>query len=120
MAMAGHHRVTSRNGGRQVIVEGSLQQRVNYFSHNLATDGSLGEFQAILGQRVLTHLTATANSKALSLFRDSLCRLGLLLLECPDSLADWSVSRAFKRAEPALALFKRANNENLSQRSEAR
>jgi chemotaxis protein methyltransferase CheR len=62
------------------ILAPSLQKRVTFASHNLATDGVFGEMHLILCRNVLIYFDRSLQNRVLRTFRDSLRRNGFLCL----------------------------------------
>lgn len=78
-----------------VIFRPALRRNVVFAPHNLATDGSFNEFDAILCRNVLIYFNQELQARVLRLFRDSLPPGGVLALGARESL----------RAPPAVAGF---------------
>ncbi len=68
------------------IFDASLQERVIFANHNLATDGVFGEMHLILCRNVLIYFNRTLQNWVLHTFRDSLCRGGFLCLGSRETL----------------------------------
>ena len=65
---------------QSIIIDGSLQDKVTFANHNLATDGVFGEMHLILCRNVLIYFNRTLQNRVLSIFRDSLPHNGFLCL----------------------------------------
>lgn len=68
-------------GGRAVLMP-QLRARITWADHNLVTDASFNEFQAIVCCRDLRDFGPMLRQRALRLFHDSLARFGVLGLAC--------------------------------------
>ncbi len=69
------------------LIKKSLHERVNFFAHNLATDGVFHEFQLILCRNVLIYFKRQLQERVLTLFTDSLSPGGYLALGTKESIA---------------------------------
>lgn len=68
------------------IMDKSLRQNLVFSHHSLAVDTSFNEFQLILCRNVLIYFNQNLQSKAISLFHESLCPFGILALGSKESL----------------------------------
>ncbi|WP_313176837.1 CheR family methyltransferase [Massilia sp.] len=68
-------------GGRAVLLP-QLRGRITWAGHNLVTDASFNEFQAIVCCRDLRDFGPMLRQRALRLFHDSLARFGVLGIAC--------------------------------------
>ena len=92
-----------------VIFRQSLTKNVVFAQHNLAVDGPFNEFNLIICRNVLIYFNRDLQDRVIALFRDSLCRFGLLGLGSKESLrfsrhtADFETldgeNRIFRRVE---------------------
>jgi chemotaxis protein methyltransferase CheR len=84
---------TARYGN--AMFHAPLRRNIVFAAHNLATDGSFNEFDAILCRNVLIYFNQALQARVLKLFHDSLPLGGVLALGASESL----------RASPAVAGF---------------
>ena len=68
------------------VFDPSLRENVVFSQHNLVTDSSFNEFQAIVCRNVLIYFNRDLQARVLQLFRDSLCNLGILGLGSKETL----------------------------------
>jgi chemotaxis protein methyltransferase CheR len=73
--------------------------------HNLSSDGSINEFHAIMSLGMLPLLNGVAQYRAMSLFFESLARLGFLVLG--QDVAKTPHESAFRRVTPSQAIYRR-------------
>jgi len=71
-----------------VIVSNELRKKILFFEHNLATDGSLNDFQIIFCRNVLIYFDQGLKQRALNLFDNSLTNRGFLILGESETLKD--------------------------------
>lgn len=64
----------------------ALRENILFAQHNLATDSSFNEFQAILCRNVLIYFDRTLQGRAHQLFYESLCPLGFLCLGAKEAI----------------------------------
>jgi chemotaxis protein methyltransferase CheR len=68
------------------LFDRSLRQKILFSDHSLATDCGFAEMQVISCRNVLIYFERSLQTRALGLFRDSLCRRGFLGLGAQESL----------------------------------
>lgn len=88
--MKKHTRNYQRSGGKRtfsdyytaaygaVLFDASLQRRITFAEHSLATDATFAEMNLISCRNVLIYFNRTLQSRALGIFQESLCRQGFL------------------------------------------
>lgn len=76
-----------------------LKQKMIAATHNLVSDRSFNEFQLILCRNVLIYFDKVLQDKVLSLFSDSLEKLGFLVLGSKENLRFSSVAKKFVQVE---------------------
>lgn len=69
-----------------VVFNRSLRSKIVFSDHSLATDGGFAEMQLISCRNVLIYFEQALQSRALGLFKDSLCRRGFLGLGARETL----------------------------------
>ena len=80
--------------GRAVFDKG-LRRNVVFSDHSLATDSVFAEMQLVSCRNVLIYFDRVLQDRALTLFRDALCRKGFLGLGSKESLHFSSCASAF-------------------------
>lgn len=85
-------------GGRVGIFDSVLRRRIVFARHNLATDGSFNEFNAIFCRHPLKHFDRPTRERALQLICESLVPFGILGLTQGEKLDDtpaWALYSEF-------------------------
>jgi chemotaxis protein methyltransferase CheR len=91
---ANHHKSGARSSlsdyytaayGR-VVFNKSLKDHIVFSDHSLATDSVFAEVQLVSCRNVLIYFNRTLQDRALSLFRESLCRQGFLGIGTKESI----------------------------------
>jgi len=77
--------------GNRLVVDPLLKKNIVFSEHNLATDGSLNEFQVIVCRNMLGIFNHTLRERVGILFNESLNRFGVLALGNTESF-DWMPS----------------------------
>ncbi len=70
----------------RAIFDQSLNQHIVYSDHSLATDSVFAEVQLVSCRNVLIYFNRALQGRAVSLFRDALCRKGFLGIGSRESL----------------------------------
>jgi chemotaxis protein methyltransferase CheR len=78
------HHYTAAYGS--IVFSRTLRERIVFSDHSLATDGVFAEMQIVSCRNVLIYFQRELQNRALSLFKDSLCRRGFLGLGAPETL----------------------------------
>lgn len=89
------------------ILRPELRKNIVFSAHNLATDGSFNEFNAILCRNVLIYFNQDLQERVLTLFRDSLVQRGLLALGRKESLRATTHEEFFEPLDAGERLFRR-------------
>lgn len=92
-----------RGYGNAILREG-IRKHAVFFQHNLVSDFSLGTMQVIFCRNVLMYLGPEARDRALTVFRESLCRGGFLCLGTAESLPS-DHAQAFRPVVPSERIF---------------
>jgi len=74
--------------GNRLVIDRLLKKNIVFSEHNLATDGSLNEFQVIVCRNMLGMFNHTLRERVGSLINESLSRFGILALGGGESF-DW-------------------------------
>ena len=90
-----------------VVFDRSLVQRAVFSDHSLATDNVFAEVQLISCRNVLIYFDRKLQDRAVSLFKDSLCRRGFLGLGSKETLRFSSHADAFKERSEKAGWFQR-------------
>jgi chemotaxis protein methyltransferase CheR len=80
-----------------VVFDPNLISKVVYSTHNLVSDGSFNEFNLILCRNVLIYFDQELQDRVLTLFDNSLSKLGYLCLGSKENLRFSPVSAHFQR-----------------------
>ncbi|NWF66287.1 MAG: hypothetical protein HXX81_02345 [Campylobacterales bacterium] len=94
--------------GEIAIVDKKLQKNVHFFTHNLTTDSSIGEFQLIICKNVLIYFNEKLQKKVLRLFYDSLSLDGYLVLGQSETIVDFETKKLFKLISSEAKIYQRA------------
>jgi len=95
---------TARYGN--AIFHAPLRRNIVFAAHNLATDGSFNEFDAILCRNVLIYFNQQLQARVVQLFRDSLRLGGVLGLGSKESLRASAAEAGFEELDPAAKLYR--------------
>jgi chemotaxis protein methyltransferase CheR len=80
----------------RAIFDKSLREHIVFSDHSLATDSVFAEVQLVSCRNVLIYFNRELQDRAVTLFRDSLCRQGFLGIGAKESLRFSSQARAFE------------------------
>lgn len=112
---ANHHRSGARSSlsdyytaayGRAVFNK-SLKDHIVFSDHSLATDSVFAEVQLVSCRNVLIYFNRTLQDRAISLFREALCRQGFLGIGAKESLRFSSEAAAFLDFVPGERIFQK-------------
>jgi chemotaxis protein methyltransferase CheR len=92
-----------------VVMEKSLKENILFSDHNLATDGVFGEMNLIMCRNVLIYFNRDLQSRAVSLFYDSLCTDGFLCLGSKESIRFSQYSDQFEDVVREEKIYRRLN-----------
>ena len=95
---------TARYGN--AIFHATLRRNIVFAAHNLVTDGSFNEFDAILCRNVLIYFNQQLQARVVQLFRDSLHLGGVLGLGSKESLRASPAGAGFEELDPAAKLYR--------------
>lgn len=84
-----------------------LRASVMVGRHNLATDGSINEFHAILSRGLIPLFNGATQHRAQTLYFESLTRLGFLILGPGESVEKTAHEGAFRQVRPDGPLYRR-------------
>lgn len=85
----------------------ALTENVVFAQHNLVSDSSFNEFNAIVCRNVLIYFRRAHHDRVYSLFRRSLDHLGVLALGREDSMRGTANEPCFKTLDPDEKIFQR-------------
>jgi len=91
----------------RVVFDPSLRDNVVFSRHNLVTDGSFNEFQAIICRNVMIYFNRELQERVHQLFLDSLCSLGVLGLGSKETLRVSSVADRYEAIARRQRLFRK-------------
>lgn len=91
----------------RVVFDPSLRDNVVFSRHNLVTDGSFNEFQAIICRNVMIYFNRDLQARVHQLFDDSLCNLGILGLGNKETLRTTAVAERYTELDRANRLYQK-------------
>jgi len=91
----------------RVVFDPSLRDNVVFSRHNLVTDGSFNEFQAIVCRNVLIYFNRDLQDRVHRLFNESLCNLGILGLGSKETLRSTSVADSYGEIDRRNRLYQK-------------
>ena len=112
---ANHHKSGGRSSlsdyytaayGRAVF-DKSLKEHIVFSDHSLATDSVFAEVQLVSCRNVLIYFNRTLQDRAVSLFREALCRQGFLGIGAKESIRFSSQADAFLNFIPAEKIYQK-------------
>lgn len=84
-----------------------LKSKMIVATHNLVSDRSFNEFQLIFCRNVLIYFDKTLQDKVLSLFDDSLEKLGFLVLGSKENLRFSSIAKNYTQLAPGEKIWRK-------------
>jgi chemotaxis protein methyltransferase CheR len=96
-----------QTSGKGVDVHSGLRERITFFPHNLATDGSFNEFHVILCRNVLIYFGKPLQDRVHKLLYDSLVRLGILGLGANETLHLTPKAKYYRPLDERAHLYRR-------------
>jgi len=93
--------------GDLISVNESLRKIVHFFTHNLATDSSIGEFQVIVCKNVMIYFDEELQHRVFKLFYNSLAIDGYLVLGESESILSEQNRRLFKPINPQAKIYQK-------------
>jgi chemotaxis protein methyltransferase CheR len=90
------------------LFDRKLKKRVVFSDHSLATDSVFAEVQLISCRNVLIYFDKQLQERALTLFREALCRRGFLGLGSRETLRFSEVAPAFSEIAQAARIYQRS------------
>jgi chemotaxis protein methyltransferase CheR len=85
----------------------SLAENVVFAQHNLVTNGSFNEFNAILCRNVMIYFNRSLQDRVHKLFYDSLCRFGVLGLGEKENVKLTPYEKDYEMVEEGVNLYRR-------------
>lgn len=101
-------------------IDESLKKNITFAHHNLVADGVFGEMHMILCRNVLIYFNKTFQSRALSLFHDSLCRGGFLCLGLKETIEFSDIRNQFEDIVKKARIYQKCNSFELAELTGAR
>ncbi len=92
----GEYYTTNRDQG---IIKDELKTNIVFSDHNLATDQYFGEMQLILCRNVMIYFNNDLTNRALSIFDQSLCPGGFLVIGNKESLNLYDISVGYEEID---------------------
>ncbi|WP_431238245.1 CheR family methyltransferase [Mycolicibacterium aichiense] len=92
------------------ILSPTLRSRLEFFSHNLATDSTFGEFHLILCRNVFIYFEETLQRRAERMFWDSLAPFGNLVIGPREGLTV-DGAKLFKAQDRRLGIYAKSQNQ---------
>jgi len=92
------------------IFEKSLKKNILFTNHNLVHDQSFGEMQLVVCRNVLIYFNNDLKNQVLSLFKDSLCRRGMLCLGCKETLQFSTIADQFEHISKHERIYQKRVN----------
>ncbi len=87
----------------------SLKSKMILATHNLVSDRSFNEFQLIFCRNVLIYFDKTLQDKVLTLFDDSLEKLGFLVLGSKENIRFSNIDKKYLQMEPNEKIWRKVN-----------
>lgn len=84
-----------------------LKSKMIVATHNLVSDRSFNEFQLIFCRNVLIYFDKSLQDKVLSLFDDSLEKLGFLVLGSKENLRFSAIAAKYTQFEPGEKIWRK-------------
>ncbi|WP_396930674.1 CheR family methyltransferase [Mycolicibacterium sp.] len=94
------------------ILSPALRSRLEFFSHNLATDSTFGEFHLIMCRNVFIYFEDTLQRRAERMFWDSLAPFGNLVIGPREGLTVDGM-RLFKPQDRRLGIYAKSQNQRV-------
>jgi chemotaxis protein methyltransferase CheR len=93
--------------GEEFVLDPTLRSSISWHAHNLATDASFGEFQAIVAPRPLSEYGVALRERAVSIFGTSLCSFGVLQIDDRRSTRPLAQDRRFASVLPSYGVYRK-------------
>lgn len=90
-----------------ILLEKSLKENILFSNHNLATDGVFGEMDMIVCRNVMIYFNRDLQNQVFTLFRESLCKGGLLCLGAKETIRLSTVSKHFENVSKREKIYRR-------------
>ncbi len=87
----------------------SLQSRMVVATHNLVSDRSFNEFQLIFCRNVLIYFDKDLQDKVLTLFNDSMDKLGFLVLGAKENIRFSTIDHAYSQIEKTEKIWRKTS-----------
>jgi chemotaxis protein methyltransferase CheR len=93
--------------GEEFVLDPTLRSSISWHVHNLATDASFGEFQAIVAPRPLSEYGGALRERAMSIFSKSLCSFGVLQIDARHSPRPTALGHRFAAVLPSYGVYRK-------------
>ena len=90
-----------------MIFDKNLRKNVTFSNHNLVLDGSFGQMHLIICRNVLIYFDKTLQSRIFSLFNESLCDNGFLVLGSKETLSFSSMEEQFSALDKKWKIYQK-------------
>jgi chemotaxis protein methyltransferase CheR len=87
------------------VLHDEIKRNIVFFHHNLATDASFHEFQAILCRNTMAYFNAALKQRVHGLLFDSLCKFGVLGLGLHESIQGSKLEDRYAELDPKNKLY---------------
>src|SRR5690606_37010387 len=113
---AGNYRLTGGKGrfsdyytakNNSAIINEALRKNIVFGRHNLVSDGSFNEFQAVICRNVLVLFNARLQARVLRLFHDSLAMFGYLGLGSRERVSLAGFAGGFREMDAKHRLYRK-------------
>ncbi len=95
--------------GKEAKILPSLQRRVTFFQHNLATDASFNDFHVIFCRNVLIYFSKPLQDRVHELLYQSFVRFGILGLGANETLHVTPKEKHYKALDETARLYRRTD-----------
>ena len=90
-----------------MIFDKNLRKNITFSNHNLVLDGSFGQMHLIICRNVLIYFDKTLQSRIFSLFNESLCDNGFLVLGSKETLSFSSMEEQFSALDKKWKIYQK-------------
>ncbi len=91
-----------------MIFDKNLRKNVTFSNHNLVLDGSFGEMHLIICRNVIIYFDKVLQNRIFSLFDESLCDNGFLVLGSKETLSFSSMERYFSVIDKKWKIYQKS------------
>jgi chemotaxis protein methyltransferase CheR len=94
----------------EFVLDPALLESTSWHVHNLATDASFGEFQAVVASRPLSEYGNALRERAMSVFGRSLCSFGVLQIDDLHATRPAGLGHQFTPVLPSYGVYRKAGS----------